>query len=184
MLLSQPRARPIHPAALSRAIDAIKGEDDILINELGVQLDHITLSRPGTYFQQSSAGGLGWGLGSALGAKLAAPDRMVIAVIGDGSYMFGNPTPAHFISRACDLPVLFIVNNNSGWGSVRSETEIMYPTGHSRGANHMQLATLQPAPDFEKVITASGGYGERVETPEDLAPALARALHAVKVEKR
>jgi acetolactate synthase I/II/III large subunit len=87
--------RPIHPAALSRAIDRIIG-DGILINELGVQIDHVNLTEPGSYFQQSSAGGLGWGLGAALGAKLAAPDRFVIAAVGDGSYMFGNPTPGPF----------------------------------------------------------------------------------------
>jgi acetolactate synthase I/II/III large subunit len=176
--------QPIHPAMLSRAIDAIKDDDTILINELGVQLDHVRLTRPGSYFQQSSAGGLGWGLGAALGAKLAAPERFVVAVVGDGSYMFGNPTPAHFISRALNLPVLFVITNNSGWASVRNETLAMYPHGQSSAANLMPLANLEPAPDFEKIIGASGGHGERVERPDQLGPALQRAIHAVKVERR
>jgi acetolactate synthase-1/2/3 large subunit len=176
--------QPIHPAVLSRAIDAIKDDDTILINELGVQLDHVRLTRPGSYFQQSSAGGLGWGLGAALGAKLAAPERFVVAVVGDGSYMFGNPTPAHFISRALNLPVLFVITNNSGWASVRNETLAMYPHGQSSAANLMPLANLEPAPDFEKIIAASGGYGERVEHPDQLQLALQRAVHAVKVEQR
>jgi acetolactate synthase-1/2/3 large subunit len=175
--------RPIHPAALSRAIDRIKG-DAILINELGVQINHLNLTTPGSYFQQSSAGGLGWGLGAALGAKLAAPDRFVIAAVGDGSYMFGNPTPAHYISRAYNLPILFVVTNNSGWASVRNETLAMYPDGYSAGANRMPLAYLDPSPLFEKVVAASDGYGERVERPDELAPALERAVHAVKAEKR
>jgi acetolactate synthase I/II/III large subunit len=176
--------RPVHPAALSRAIDRIKG-DGILINELGVQIDHVNLTVPGGYFQQSSAGGLGWGLGAALGAKLAAPERFVIAAVGDGSYMFGNPTPAHFISRAYDLPILFVVTNNSGWASVRGETHAMYPDGYSvSSANQMPLTNLEPSPRFEMVIAASDGHGERVETPAQLAPALDRAVHAVKVEKR
>ena len=176
--------QPIHPAVLSRAIDAIKDDTTILINELGVQLDHVSMRRPGTYFQQSSAGGLGWGLGAALGAKIAAPDRFVVAVVGDGSYMFGNPTPAHFISRALKLPVLFVVTNNGGWASVRNETLAMYPEGQSSAVNLMPLANLEPAPDFEKIIEASGGYGERVDHPDQLAPALERAVHAVKVEGR
>jgi acetolactate synthase-1/2/3 large subunit len=176
--------RPIHPAVLSRAIDAVSGGDVILINELGVQLDHVTLTRPGSYFQQSSAGGLGWGLGAALGAKLAAPDRFVVAAVGDGSYMFGNPTPAHFISRALNLPVLFVVANNRGWASVRNETLAMYPLGFSSACKPMPLADVEPAPEFEKVIAASGGYGERVEHPDQLGPALERAVHAVKVEQR
>ena len=176
--------QPIHPAVLSRAIDAIKDDSAILINELGVQLDYVRLTRPGSYFQQSSAGGLGWGLGAALGAKLAAPERFVIAVVGDGSYMFGNPTPAHFISRALNLPVLFVITNNSGWASVRNETLAMYPHGQSSATNLMPLANLEPAPDFEKIITASGGYGERVEHRDQLQPALERAVHAVKVDQR
>ena len=98
--------------------------------------------------------------------------------------MFGNPTPAHFISRAHNLPVLFVVTNNSGWASVRSETRAMYPDGYSTSANRMPLAHLEPSPHFEKVIAASDGYGELVENPEQLAPALERAVHAVKVEKR
>jgi acetolactate synthase I/II/III large subunit len=175
---------PIHPAALAREIDRIKGPDTILINELGVQIDYLTLTRPGTYFQQSSAGGLGWGLGAALGIKLAAPDRFVIAMIGDGSYMFGNPTPAHFISRALDLPVLFIVSNNAGWASVRSETRALYPDGFSQSSNDMPLTNLRPTPSFERVVEASDGYGERVERIADLRAALERAVHAVKVEKR
>jgi acetolactate synthase-1/2/3 large subunit len=174
---------PIHPIALTRAIDRIKG-DAVIINELGVQIDHLNLTAPGSYFQQSSAGGLGWGLGAALGVKLAAPERFVVAVVGDGSYMFGNPTPAHYIARAYDLPVLFVVNNNHGWASVRSETRAMYPDGYGAHANRMPLVGLEPSPRFETVVTASDGYGERVERPEQLMPALERAVHAVKIERR
>ncbi len=175
--------RPIHPIALTRAIDRIKG-DAIFINELGAQVAHLRVTKPGTYFQQSSAGGLGWGLGAALGAKLADPDRLVISAMGDGSYMFGNPTPAHYMARAYDLPILVIVANNGGWGSVRSETEAMYPAGASGGAQQMPFADLHSLPDFERVIEASGGYGQRVTDPQDLGPALERALDVVQTERR
>jgi acetolactate synthase I/II/III large subunit len=176
--------RPIHPLAVSEAIDAVKGEWDIVVSELGAPMLPLRFSHAGTFFASSPAGGLGWGLGAALGAKLAAPNRLVIATVGDGSYMFGNPTPAHFVARAYDIPVLFVVMNNAGWAAVRNATVAMYPQGRSLRVNRMPLATLEPSPDFEKVVEASGGYGERVETPEELAPALARAIHAVKVEKR
>jgi len=178
------QARPLHPAFVSRAIDAVKGEDAIVINELGLALEQMSFRKPGTYFASSPAGGLGWGLGAALGAKLAAPERLVIAAVGDGSYMFGNPTPAHYVARAQELPVLFIVFNNAGWAAVRKATEAMYPDGRGRRANRMPLTALEPSPAFEKVVEASGGYGERVEAPEEMAPALERALHAVRVEKR
>ena len=87
----------------------------------------------GTYFGTSSAGGLGWGLGAALGLKLGhkheGRERRVIAAIGDGSYMFGNPTPAHFMARAYDLPTLTVILNNRQWGAVRRATLSMYGDG-------------------------------------------------------
>ena len=168
---------------LTRAIDKIRGATAFSSTSWACSANHLNLTRPGTYFQQSSAGALGFGLGAALGAKLAAPDRFVIAAVGDGSYMFGNPTPAHFISRACRLPVLFVITNNSGWASVRSETESMYPGGENRRANRLPLAVSSPHPNIERVIEASGGYGVRVEAPEQLDPALERAAHVVQSRK-
>jgi len=176
--------RPLHPMVVSRALDRIKGDDAIVVNELGCAIEVMSFKKPGTYFAASPAGGLGWGLGAALGAKLAAPSRLVIAAVGDGSYMFGNPTPAHYVAHAHGLPVLFVVFNNAGWAAVRKATEAMYPEGRSRRMNRMPLATLEPSPAFEQVIAASGGHGEQVESEAELAPALARALYAVTVEKR
>jgi acetolactate synthase-1/2/3 large subunit len=60
----------------------------------------------------------------------------------------------------------------------------MYPDGYGTHANRMPLVGLEPSPRFETVVTASDGYGERVERPEQLAPALERAVHAVKIQKR
>ncbi|HXM69663.1 MAG TPA: thiamine pyrophosphate-dependent enzyme, partial [Thermoanaerobaculia bacterium] len=176
--------RPLHPMVISRALDRIKGDDAIVVNELGCAIEVMSFKKLGTYFAASPAGGLGWGLGAALGAKLAAPSRLVIAAVGDGSYMFGNPTPAHYVARAHGLPVLFVVFNNAGWAAVRKATEAMYPEGRSRRMNRMPLATLEPSPAFEQVIAASDGHGEQVESEAELGPALARALHAVTIEKR
>jgi acetolactate synthase-1/2/3 large subunit len=127
----------------------------------------------------ANAGGLGTGLGEALGAKLAAPDRQVIAVVGDGSYMFGNPTAAHFVGRSANLPTLTMVMNNSMWFAVRRATLAMYPDGEASKANTMPLTELTPPPDYEKTIEACGGRGERVEDPQALIPALERALNDV-----
>src|SRR5204863_410920 len=73
---------------------------------------------PGTYFNGPASSNLGWGLGAALGAKLAAPDKTVICTVGDGAYIFGAPTAAHFVARAYDVPVLFVVFNNQAWNAV------------------------------------------------------------------
>ena len=177
-------ARPISIAWLSHCIDEIADDETIVLNELGLAPAQLTLRRPGSYFGLSPAGGLGWGTGAALGARLAAPDKLVIAAVGDGAYMFGNPVPAHYVSRAHGLPVLFVVANNGGWGAVRAATRAMYPDGAAMQRNAVPLTALSPMPDFETVIAASGGHGERVEDPTALPDALARAARIVREEGR
>ena len=169
---------------VTRCIDELCDADTVVINEYPLVLEELQRVTPANYFSHSPAGGLGWAMGAALGVKLAKPGATVIAAVGDGTYMFGNPTPTHFVSRACALPVLFIIFNNMRWGSVHRSTMTMYPDGHAASASHPPLSCLEPSPDFEKVIEASGGYGERVSDPRDLPAALQRALHAIKVENR
>jgi acetolactate synthase I/II/III large subunit len=171
---------PIHMAWASACIARVKPEDAILVNEYTLMQEHCGSNRPGSYFGSSTASGLGWGGGAALGAKLAAPDRPVIAVLGDGSHLFGNPVAVHHASAVHQLPVLFVVMNNSMWGAVRRATLGMYPEGEAARSNKPPLIDLDQLPAFEQVCTAAGGYGERVEDPA----ALDRALHAVTVENR
>ncbi len=175
---------PIKPGWVSRCLADIMGENDILVGEMGPPLPHLNLVNPGTYFSTSPISGLGWGMNAALGAKLAAPDRLVVSVVGDGSYYFSNPTASHYCARAYGLPVLTIVLNNSAWGAVRRATRAMYPGGAATRMNQMPLTALEPIVAFERVIEACGGHGEGIEEAAALPEALARAVHAVNVEKR
>jgi acetolactate synthase I/II/III large subunit len=177
-------SRPIHMAWASACIARVKPEDAILVNEYTLMPEHCGSNRPGSYFGSSTASGLGWGGGAALGAKLAAPDRLVIAVLGDGSHLFGNPVAVHHASAVHKLPVLFVVMNNSMWGAVRRATLGMYPEGEAARSNKPPLIDLDELPAFEKVCAAAGGYGERVEDPAALPRALDRAVRAVTIEKR
>ena len=176
--------RPIHMAWASACIARAKPDDAIIVNEYTLMPEHCGSNLPGSYFGSSTASGLGWGGGAALGAKLAAPDRMVIAVLGDGSHLFGNPVALHHASAMHKLPVLFVVMNNSMWGAVRRATLGMYPQGEAARSNKPPLIDLDDLPAFEQVCAAAGGYGERVEDPQALPEALDRAMHAVTVEKR
>ena len=169
---------------ISRCIDDAKSEDTIVISEMGLDLTSISFEQPATFFGPSPSGGLGWGLGAALGAKLAAPERTVIAVVGDGSYMFGNPTPAHLVADNLGLAILVIVINNGKWGAVERATRAMYPDGAAVASNNMPLTTFGKSPSYEMVAMASGAIGERVEDPNDLPTALERALAAVKDGKQ
>jgi acetolactate synthase-1/2/3 large subunit len=122
---------------------------------------------------------LGFGLGASLGAKLAAPGRTVISTLGDGSYMFGNPTPFHFVARSAKLPVLTIICNNNRWHAVDAATRGVYPDGLAAASPVMPLVELKPSPEFSKVAEASDAFARRIDEPRDLMPALEAALRAV-----
>ena len=169
---------------LSACINKVLGDDSLLINEYPIVLEEMTIKEPGRYFGNTAAGGLGWGMGAALGAKLASPDKTVVCALGDGSYMFGNPSAAHYVSEAMRLPVLFIIANNARWAAVHRSTLSTYPKGHAAATKQPPFATLEPSPRFEHVVKASGGHGEAVTDPRELLPALARAMKVVKEEKR
>jgi len=167
-------------ACMNRLLDA----NTALVNEYPTVLEEMTIREPGLYFGNPSAGGLGWGMGAALGVKLASPDKTVICALGDGAYMFGNPTAAHYVAEAMRLPVLFIIANNARWAAVHRSTLSTYPKGFASEREKPPFATLEPSPRFEHVIRASGGHGERVTQPTELMPALERAMKVVREDKR
>jgi acetolactate synthase-1/2/3 large subunit len=171
---------PIHPAWLAHCLNEAKSDDAIVVNELGIAPGRLDLVKPHSFIGTSLAGGLGAGLGTALGAKLAARDREVIAVVGDGSYMFGNPVPYHFVQRAEKLPTLTIVANNHQWLAVKQSTLAVYPDGAASRANVMPIQDLNPSPAFEKVAESCDGWGESVEDPAKLPAAMRRALEKVR----
>jgi acetolactate synthase-1/2/3 large subunit len=169
----------ISPAYLSRAIGEAVGENAVIFNEYPLRFDHCPREKPGTFFSLGPAGGLGWGFGAALGAKLAAPNALIVATLGDGAYMFGNPTVSHWVASKYGLPILTIVFNNSGYAAVRNATLSMFKDGVAGENEGHGLADLDPAPPFEAMAQAQGAYAERVEKPADLPDALARAREAV-----
>jgi acetolactate synthase-1/2/3 large subunit len=169
----------ISPEQLSHAIGEAVGPDAVIFNEYPLRPDHCAREHPGTYFALSPAGGLGWGLGAALGAKLAAPEKLIVATLGDGAYMFANPMAGHWVAGTHKLPILTIVFNNSRYGAVRRSTLAMFKDGAAGENDGRMLADLDPAPAYDALAAAQGAYAERVERPADLADALSRAKEAV-----
>ena len=146
-----------------------------MVNEYPIDRRFIGFDRPGSFFGQPHASGLGWGLPAALGIKLAAPDRTVIAALGDGSYLFNEPAACHFVARAQGLPVLTVLFNNGQWEAVKSSALGLYPEGWARSTDTFPLTALTPAPAYEEIVRAFDGHGERVDRPADVGPALERA---------
>jgi acetolactate synthase-1/2/3 large subunit len=171
-------------AAVAHALAWRLREGDIVVCETAFPLELLHLPDGAHYFGAPSAGGLGWALGAAIGAKIAAPESRVIALVGDGAYMFGNPTPAHYVSRAEGLPFLTVILNNSMWAAVRRATLAVYPQSVTKERGRAVFTSLEPSPAYEKVVEASDGLGACVERAEDIPAALDSAFAALEGEGR
>ncbi len=151
--------------------------DETITHRLDIlrYLDRLT---PGRFFE-ASHGGLGTGLGEALGVKAAAPDRTVIALIGDGALNY-NPVLAAFgASQEHRLPILIVIFNNSGYLSQKSGIPLHYPDGWAVKSKRFVGTSIAPSPDYAAFAQAFGGYGEKVTDPRQVRAALLRGLEAV-----
>lgn len=163
---------------------AIKTRKASVFHELGCPLPALELEHHQSYFQEPHSGGLGWGLPAAMGAQLADPERLIFATMGDGSYMFANPTACHQVCEALGLPVITLVLNNEEWGAVRHSVAGVYPAGRATKTNDVPLTSLRPSPDFTKTAEASRAYTETVTSGEELPAALKRAIEVATLERR
>jgi acetolactate synthase-1/2/3 large subunit len=168
----------------SRCVGEVLGSDTIVVNEYPLDLRHAPPSGPGACFGSPHSGGLGWGLGAALGAKLGAPEKTVIATVGDGAYIFGAPTAAHLASQLHKLPFLTVIFNNAGWEAVERATRSVHPDGWAATTAAFPLTGLSSSAHYEEIARSFGGHGERVEDPAELPGALRRALRVVRDEGR
>ena len=156
-------------------IDAIRAElpeDGILIEEL-TQISYASrllwpAYRPRTYLSTGYQGTLGWGYPTALGAKCANPDRAVVAVHGDGGFMFGVQEMATAVKH--DIGVVALVFNDNAYGNVKRIQQTNY--------DGRTVASDLTNPDFVKLAESFGMRGERVTTPKALRPALKAAIKA------
>jgi len=115
-------------------------------------------------------GSMGYGVPSAIAAKLIAPDRLVVSFNGDGCYMMNGQELATAVQY--NVPVIFVVVNNNSYGTIRMHQERTYP-GRVSGTDLVN-------PDFVALARAYGAHGELVEQTSDFAPAFERAAKAGK----
>jgi len=116
----------------------------------------------------------------ALGAKLAAPDRMAVQIMGDGSFYFNVPTSVYAASQQYNLPFLSVVLDNSGWRAVKQATLKVFPEGRAKASDDDYEAELCPGVEFGKVGEAFGAYAERLTDPADVPDALKRCVEVVR----
>jgi acetolactate synthase-1/2/3 large subunit len=171
-------------AQIARALsEGVEGQDATILSELGCPMAPMRLTHPQAWYQEPHAGGLGWSLPAAMGMQLANPDRLIVATMGDGTYMFANPVVCHQIAEALGLSILILVLNNGEWGAVRHSVLGLYPDGHAAKANQVPLTGLQPSPDFALVARASRALAFRAETHADFAQMLPEALAHIRARK-
>ena len=182
--LASDKGKPgaINPHYLMSEVGKVLDDDAIIFNEgvtnAGAVLLQIPRKRPNTTMR-SGGGGLGWSGGFALGAKLAAPDRTMVQISGDGGFYFGNPSSVFAVSQQYKLPFFSIVMDNTGWNAVKASTLRVYPEGEAKGASEFE-AKLAPKVAFIKVAEAFGAYGEEVSDPAEVPAAIARCLKEVR----
>jgi acetolactate synthase I/II/III large subunit len=181
----------ITPAYLTACVRRHIDQDTIVLNEgitnFGTIIDHLGAIRPGQMLA-SGGGSLGWNGGAAIGVKLACPEKTVICLTGDGSYMFSVPSSVHWIARRYQTTFLQIVYNNRGWKAPKFSTLAIHPDGYvARAARRDEDigVSFDPPPDYSGIAAASGGaFARIVRRPEELNPALAEAMNAVRHERR
>jgi thiamine pyrophosphate-dependent acetolactate synthase large subunit-like protein len=126
-------------------------------------------------------GGLGQGLGVALGVKLAlGPDRLVVFTVGDGSWLYNPVLPGLMASAQYGLPVLIVVFNNGKYLSMRHNHRRVYPDSVAARTGYQLGVDLSAQPDVAAVASSAGAAGFTVPAARDLGPVLDEAIAVVR----
>jgi acetolactate synthase-1/2/3 large subunit len=165
---------------VTRTLSEVCGGDTVYVSDYSIHQPFIPDLKPGQYLGMSPAGCLGWGMGAAMGIKLACPEKLVAVGVGDGTYFLSSPLASHYVSRAENLPFLTVIYNNRRWGAVRNAVQALHPQGYAMTSNRPPLTSLEPSPDFEKIVESCAGAGFCVEKRAELRTTLKAAVAAVR----
>ncbi len=164
------------------ALNEVLRPDDLVVEEAVTNVDAVQRllerTEPGTLFSNGGPG-LGWSLGASVGIKLASPDRRVVAVVGDGSFLFGVPTSAFCLAAEADAPFLAVVLDNDGYRASRQPVFQLFPDGESARRGDAVATRFRRPPDLAATARACGGWGETVAEASGLVELLTRALKVV-----
>jgi acetolactate synthase-1/2/3 large subunit len=161
---------PIHPMRFCREIRDFIDEDTTVVGDGGDIVSYggrvINVYKPGYWLDPGPMGCLGTGTGFAIAAQLARPGKKVLILHGDGAFGLNGMEFESMVRQK--LPIVSIIGNDGAWGQIKHPQRAMI--------GHATAAELTPGTRYDKMVEALGGYGELVERPEDIRPALERAF--------
>lgn len=177
---------PVDPVAAAAVLREVLGPDAVVIDETITHsrliARHLMAATPGRY--RYVQGGLGQGLGVALGAKLAldplGPDRLVAFTVGDGSWLYNPVLPGLMASAQYGLPVLVVVFGNGKYLSMRHNHRRVYPDSVAARTGYQLGVDLSAQPDAAAVAAAAGAAGFTVTATRELAGVLEKAVATVR----
>ncbi|PSQ44435.1 acetolactate synthase, large subunit, biosynthetic type [Halobacteriales archaeon SW_5_68_122] len=166
-----PEDDPVKPQYVVEAFDNATADDAIVTTGVGQHQmwasQYWTFTEPRTWVSSHGLGAMGYGVPSAIGAKLAAPDQEVVCFDGDGSFLMTCQGLSVAVRE--DLDVTIVVLNNAAIGMVRQWQDAFFEERH--------MASEYPwIPDFDTLAEAFGARGFRIETYDEVEPVVAEAL--------
>ena len=183
------KARPqstgsaITPEELTEAVRELVNERTVIIFEEPSSTELVPpilrLNRPGSFFHSGGIG-LGWGINAAIGAKLAGPEAEVIALIGDGCFIFGVPSSAYWVAGTYATPHLTVIYNNGGWNSPKLSTLGVHPEGYAKQHDRYWVTVGSGARLAEIAKATGGAEAYQVTDRQALKETLRQALQTVR----
>ncbi|MCD8025933.1 MAG: biosynthetic-type acetolactate synthase large subunit [Clostridiales bacterium] len=159
------------PKDILDAVNEIKSDDDIIATDVGQHqmwvAQYSKIEKNKTLLTSGGMGTMGYGMGAAIGAQTANPDKRVFLITGDGSFHMNLNELVTM--KSYDLPVIILVMNNTVLGMVRQWQKLFYGSRFSQTDPHR-------ATDFTALANAFGVEGMRINTKEDIKPVLKKAF--------
>jgi acetolactate synthase-1/2/3 large subunit len=174
-----PKTGPVDPLFLCTCLRDVMPHNTIYVDETvtyGTTVhQNLRWTLPQSFFRTPT--GLGQGLGMALGVKLAARERPVVLLTGDGSFLYNPVLPALGAASANKLPILVVVFNNHEYKSMRRNHLDLYPRGIAK-QSEIHFGNKVDSLDYAELAKLMDGHGRRVEDAAELQHAIEEALEA------
>jgi len=178
---------PLTWERLTSGVNQVLERDAYIVTEFGTEgpkaLKCFTFA-PGekTLVGRTSGAALGWGVGAATGVKIAQPDKQVVCLQGDGGFLFNGQPMAMWTMARYQIPVITVIYNNRSYNETRERA--FAEEGRQAQTNKDMLSYLgDPDVNFVQMAAAFNVPGEQVTAPDQIAPAMKRAVRAVEEGK-